>query len=179
MGTTTLMSLQEFERLDEPNELELLKGELLRMPPPQFRHMSICEQLYKLLDAAVDRLRKSDPDIAPGPAHMEMGYYFPGDPPSWLRPDVSIAHRDQLLGRYYEGAPLIAFEIVSESDTAAALESKVSEYLAHGGAEVWVIYPETRHAWVYAHGASSARRETQAVRSELLPGIEIGFERFL
>jgi len=36
MGTTTtLISLAEFERLAEgPDQIELLKGELIRMPPP-------------------------------------------------------------------------------------------------------------------------------------------------
>jgi hypothetical protein len=48
------------------------------------------------------------------------------------------AHR-----RFYLGAPLIAFEVVSESETAAYLDEKVSECLAHGAAEVWLIYPAT------------------------------------
>jgi Uma2 family endonuclease len=34
-GTTPLMTFDEFERLpDEPGKLELIDGELVRMPPP-------------------------------------------------------------------------------------------------------------------------------------------------
>ena len=58
-----------------------------------------------------------------------MGYLFPGDPSSWLQPDVSIPAADQPGDRYYEGAPLMAFEIVSEHDRAGELDRKVGEYL--------------------------------------------------
>jgi Uma2 family endonuclease len=102
---------------------------------------------------------------------MEMGYRLSGGPPSWLRPDVSISHPDQVADDYYEGAPFMAFEVVSESDTAVHLERKVAEYLTHNAQEVWVIYPDERHAWVYR--SATARLEKQAIRSDLLPGIEI------
>ena len=54
----TLTSLAEFEQLEGPGHFELLKGELIRLPPPQRRHIEVCENLYDLLKAAVDRLRK-------------------------------------------------------------------------------------------------------------------------
>jgi Uma2 family endonuclease len=62
MATTTLMSFAEFERLDAgPNTIELLKGELIRIPPAEDEHMNICERLYDLLKAAVERLRQANP----------------------------------------------------------------------------------------------------------------------
>jgi len=64
-------------------------------------------------------------------------------------------------------------EIVSGAETAAVLDEKVSEYLAHGAAEVWLIYPKQRHAWVYSGTPVSARCETQSIRGERLPGIEL------
>jgi len=71
---------------------------------------------------------------------------------------------------------MMVFEVVSENDTALQLEGKVAEYLANGAAEVWVIYPDTRHAWVYQRATPLARREAHSIRSDLLPGIEIGFD---
>jgi Uma2 family endonuclease len=177
MGTTTLMSLEEFERLDQGvDHIELLKGELIRLPPAQRNHNEVRENLYDLLKAAVERWRKAEPTARLGKVHLEMGYLLSSEPRSWLQPDVSLTHPDQPGGRYYEGAPLMAFEVVSEYDTAKQLEAKVAEYLAHGSAEVWVFYPDTRHAWVYERSTASARRETRAIRSELLPGVEIAFE---
>jgi len=179
VGTTTLMSLAEFERLEGPDEIELLKGGLIRVPPPQRNHMETCERLFKLLTFALDHWRNARPDIKLGKVHIEMGYLFPGDPPSWLRPDVSLTHPGQPGNRYYEGAPLMVFEVVSESDTAAHLEAKVAEYLAHGAAEVWVIYPESRHAWIYHPLSPEATRETRSIHSLLLPAIEIALDDIL
>jgi Uma2 family endonuclease len=92
---------------------------------------------------------------------------------------LSLTHPDQPGDRYYEGAPLVAIEVVSEYDTATRVDRKVAEYLAHGAAEVWVIYPEARHAWVYRDAVPAAARETEAIHSELLPGIEIRLDEIL
>jgi Uma2 family endonuclease len=175
MGTTIAsMTLEEFERLDcGADQIELLKGELIRMPPAQYGHMEIVERLYNLLWPELDRLRKSNPNTTVGRAHIERGYRMKGTPHSWLQPDVSIAHAGQEHDRYYIGAPLIAFEVVSEYNRADQLDEKVAEYLDNGAAEVWVIYPIARHALVYRE--NSARMEAEAVRTDLLPGIEIPF----
>jgi Uma2 family endonuclease len=73
----------------------------------------------------------------------------------------------------------MVFEVVSEYDTAARVDVKVATYLANGAAEVWVIYPETRHAWVYRQSVPAAARETAAIHSDLLPGIEIPLDEIL
>jgi len=173
------MTFAEFERLEEgADQIELLKGELIRMPPPQHTHMEICERLFERLKSAVERLRQTSPGLKLGKVHVQMGYYFPEEPGSWLRPDVSLTHQAQPIDRYYIGAPLIAFEVVSESDRAPQLDAKVSQYLANGSAEVWLIYPEQRHAWAY-DGSASARRETHSIHTDLLPGIDIPFNDVL
>lgn len=178
MATTTLVSFAEFERLEwGADEVELLDGELIRMPPPIRSHMTTCESLYKPLDFAVEHLRGLNPDRKLGRVHIEMGYYFPGEPGSWLRPDVSVTHPEQPGDRYYLGAPLIAFEVVSENDRAEDLDHKVSMYLAHGAAEVWLIYPRQRHAVVFDR--SGVRNETHSIHTDLLPGIEIPLDQIL
>jgi Uma2 family endonuclease len=180
MGTTARMSFAEFELLDAgADDVELLRGELIRVPPPPRRHMEICERLFKLLDAALVRCRRTNPEGALGELHILMGYLILSDPTSWLRPDVSLTHPLQPGDRYYEGAPLMVFEVVSEYDTAARVDVKVATYLANGAAEVWVIYPETRHAWVYRQSVPAAARETAAIHSDLLPGIEIPLDEIL
>jgi Uma2 family endonuclease len=179
MATTTLMSFADFERLEQgADKIELLKGELIRVPPAQNDHMDVCESLFELLKAAVEHLRNTTPELRLGKVHMERGYLLGGERRSWLQPDVSLTHPDQPVDRYYIGAPLIAFEVVSEFDRAPELDAKVAEYLANGSAEVWLIYPQHRHAWVY-DGTGTARRETRAVHSALLPGIDIPLDQIL
>ena len=182
MGTvaTTTMTFEEFERLpDGPEDLELLEGELIEMPPPECAHMEDAENLSRLLYASVEGLRQANLADHLGKVHMEMGYLLTGDPRSWLRPDVSITYPNQPRRKYYEGAPLMVFEVVSEEDRAGKLARKVQLFLRHGAREVWLIYPETRDAYIYKPGVPVALREERAIHSDLLPGIEIPFDQFL
>jgi Uma2 family endonuclease len=179
MATTTLMSFAEFERLDQgPDEIELLKGELIRMPPAQCSHMEICERLFELMKSAVETLRKANLGLNLGKVHIEMGYRLSTEPASWLKPDISVTHPGQPRDRFYLGAPRIAFEIVSEFDKASDLDRKVAMYLANGASEVWLIYPGERHAWVY-DGSATARQETRSIHTSLLPGIDIPLHEIL
>lgn len=52
---------------------------------------------------------------------METGYLLGRDPGSWLVPDVSVTGPDQPGDQYFEGGPMIAFEIVSRSNRPAYL----------------------------------------------------------
>ena len=177
MGTTTApMSLAEFEELDfdRGEQLELLAGELIRMPPAGCDHTDVVHRLYHSSIDAVARLALPALDTV----YIEMGYLLTHDPKSWLQPDVSVTHPNQPRGRYYEGGPLIAFEVVSPDDRAKDLDRIVRTYLANGSQEVWVIYPEERYAWRFGPGGD-AKREEQAIRSGLLPGVEILFSDFL
>lgn len=49
MGMPTRMSFAEFELLGAgADEVELLRGELIRLPPRQRKHREICERLFEL-----------------------------------------------------------------------------------------------------------------------------------
>ena len=179
MTATTLTTFEEFERLDfGADDVQLLKGVVIRMPPPADEHMEICERLFEHVKEAVERVREANPSLNLGRVHMERGYKLNTDPPSWLRPDVSITHPNQPKAKFLVGAPLMVFNIVSPSQSASDLEEEVSEYLANGAAEVWLFYPKNRHAWVY-EPSGAARLEAEAVRSSLLPDIETPFSAIL
>src|SRR5205823_13217988 len=115
----------------------------------ELRHMKIAKRLFKLLDAAVEKVRKSGQPVESGEVFFEMGYLLTGELRSWLQPDVSLTQPNQRGSKYYEGSPLIAFEVVSPEDRAGELNRKVRQYLLDGAAEVWVIYPDERQAWVH------------------------------
>jgi Uma2 family endonuclease len=173
-ATTTLMTFEEFERLpDEAGKCELLEGEVVRMPPAKRKDMMAAERLYLLLRRAVGNLRRRQPELGLGEVHMEMGYRMGSAPQSWLQPDVSITHADQSGDDYYEGAPLVAIEVASESQSAAHLEAKAQMYLSHGAREVWLIYPKTQHVWICRAGKPTVEQQETAIRSDVLPGVEI------
>ena len=64
---------------------------------------------------------------------------------------------------------------MSENDTAARLDRKVSAYLANGAAEVWLLYPLPRHARVF--DGSGSRIETRSIHTDLLPGVDIPLDQ--
>jgi Uma2 family endonuclease len=108
--------------------------------------------------------------------YVEIGYQL--SPRHWLKPDVSITYPDQPVDDYPQGAPQLAIEIVSASNTAEEIEAKVDDYHTYGAREVWVIYPERRHLWVYS-AEISAQRHSGVFLSQLLNGEPIDLEQIL
>lgn len=175
--TTTLMTFEEFEQLpDEAGKCELLEGKVLRIPPAKRKHMKTTERLYLLLREAVRDLLRRWPELRLGEVHMEMGYRMGSTPQSWLQPDVSITQAGQSGDDYYEGAPLVAIEVASDSQSAAHLEAKAQMYLSHGGREVWLIYPKTGHVWICRAGKTTVEQQENVICSEVLPGVEVRLE---
>ncbi|PWU01686.1 MAG: hypothetical protein C5B51_22360 [Terriglobia bacterium] len=166
MGTTTLLTFEEFERLpDEPGKAELLDGELICLPPAKMKHMMIVYRLSDLLKPMVE--------AGLGQVCIEMGYKL--GQRVWLQPDLSISHLHQPSNDYFEGAPALAVEVISESNTAEKMNRKVKTYLANGGLEVWVIYPKTQSVIVFREGHIEEFQD--ALRSSLFPGREIDLKQ--
>ncbi|MEL6319237.1 MAG: Uma2 family endonuclease [Cyanobacteria bacterium J06626_14] len=72
-------------------------------------------------------------------------------------PDVSfvVPERLQVLGSgrlptgYFEGAPDLAVEILSDGNTVEETHTKIVEYFENGARLVWVIHPDERYVLVY------------------------------
>jgi Uma2 family endonuclease len=171
MGTTTLLSFEEFEQLpDEPGKVELLDGELIQLPPAKRRHMEISRRIHVLLMRAVE---KAGATVRLGEVYFETGYKFSNR--AWLQPDVSIPYRDQPCGDYFESAPALAVEVISESNSAEQMDRKVNIYLTNGGVEVWLVYPKRRSIWIYREG--HAEEFQTVLLTSLLPGLEIDLKQ--
>jgi Uma2 family endonuclease len=79
-----------------------------------------------------------------------------------IKPDTDI-----------EGAPDLAIEVLSPSDTATAMRRKVKQYFAAGSRAVWLVFPESREIEVRESASGPARvlSESDALEApELLPG---------
>ena len=100
------LTFEEFERLpDQPGKRELLRGELIELPPGKLKHNEIAERMFLRLRAILDETRVRGGASSLGQVHHEMGYLFPDG--SWLQPDVSITHAGQKAKDYYVGAPAL------------------------------------------------------------------------
>jgi Uma2 family endonuclease len=127
MSTTThLMTAEELLHLpDSPYRHELIKGELLTMPPPGFPHGTVTMSLSILLGNYVKQNNL-------GRVAAEMGYKLETDPDTVLAPDISFIARERVGIRtegYRSGAPDLAVEVLSPSDRKTQVERKTALWL--------------------------------------------------
>ena len=178
MGTTTtaLLTFEEFERLPEyPGEQELLEGELIELPPADLVHHTISEEIFLRFRSALLEAQARGEAAELGKAHHEMGYRLSN--PSYVIPVVSVTHAGQAAEKYLGGAPAIAVEVISPSNTAEAIKVKTELYFQYGAREVWHVYPKTRD--VVVHIAGNSRTEQESLRTPLLPGFTLNIREIL
>jgi len=175
VGTKTLLTVEEFDRLQEPEELryELDEGELIEMTKPRYNPhnrivMVFTRALLKYLELhPIGEVLSSDNLFVLGPAIKRI-------------PDLaymSTARMHQILpDQDIQGAPDLAIEVLSPSDTAAAMRRKVKQYFAAGAKVVWLVYPDSREVQVWESAAGPARVLGERDKLEarhLLPGFTL------
>ena len=91
---------------------------------------------------------------------------------STLSPDAAYLSEERLhalpkgaLRGFPRVCPDFVIELLSESDTVAALQAKMDDWIANGAQLAWLIDPYRREAWVYRPGMDAER-----IASETLAG---------
>jgi Uma2 family endonuclease len=84
----------------------------------------------------------------------ETGFRLARTPDTVRAPDLAFVREarrgpEPLPEGFFEGAPDLAVEVLSPSDTRAGTEQKVGDWLAAGCAMVWVVEPTPRSVTVY------------------------------
>ena len=174
----TLLTWEDFEKLpSKPGKQELVNGELIELPPADDEHGEISERLFLLFREILASLNARGEARDLGLAHHERGYKL--GPQSWLIPDVSITRAEQRrVGKYLDGAPALAVEVLSESNTVSEITAKIFELFAKGCREVWVIDRDRRSIGIYKPDWTT-QSLTGRFTSDLLPGFEIDLEEIL
>ena len=175
MGTKTLLTIAQFDQLPEKEGIlyELDEGEVVTMTEPMPRHNF-------MRDNVADALREFVKPRKLGRVAVETGYQLTRE--TVRIPDVSFVPADRMktidLDRRIEGAPALAIEVVSPTDTAQDLRRKVAQYLDSGAKAVWVFYPKSREVQVFrADGTSFVRRDHEPLEEpELLPGFALNLK---
>ncbi len=171
MSTKTLISVAEFERLEEHDDVryELDEGELLEMTKPHVGHNRVVMKMTRAL------LRYLETNPA-GELFTPDNLYVLG-PTTRRIPDLSflLAGRASKIdpAKYIDGAPDLAIEVLSPSDQAAAMRRKMKQYFAAGSRVVWLVYPELREIefWESASGPVRVVGDGDTLESrDLLPG---------
>jgi len=107
----------------------------------------------------------------------ETGFLLSRDPDTVRAPDIAFIHKDHLPpdlpeDAFWPGAPDLAVEVVSPSDTSREVDEKAKAWLAAGAQLVWVVNPIGRFVSVYRRGqAALTLTEAEDISGEdLLPG---------
>ncbi len=159
VATRTSLTLEQFLALPEREDgthYELSNGELVTLPPPGYRHGALVMQVGVILKSA---LQKEEYIVTGG----DVGFLLDPNPETATvrGADIAVNRRsdvgEDLPVGWYPGAPLLAVEVVSPSNTASDLHLKVRQYFEAGALEVWLVYPDTRTIYLYSAG----RRDPQ------------------
>jgi Uma2 family endonuclease len=166
MATTTLVTVQEFLQMPEPEgqKLELIGGEVVSMGRGKTPHEVVKKNLNKLL--VVWLVQNPIAELFPETMYQLDEY-------NSLIPDLGIIFPGRIsqgnMG-WIQAAPELAIEVVS-SESAERLEQKIELYFAHGSKSVWVVYPKQRVVWVFdANGQSRKFEQSQTLEDPVLPG---------
>ena len=171
----TLLTADEFFRLysHKDGRYELVDGEVVEMAPVNEQHG---DTAFNISGAFYVYSRQR----GIGRGGVGTGYRVRQNPDIVRSPDVSFNLRSTHSGDgsssgFVPGAPDIAVEIFSPSNTAAEIARKVSEYLAAGSRRVWVAYPSTRSVVVHRGDGPIITHTGDDVITdeELLPGFSL------
>jgi Uma2 family endonuclease len=175
MSTTTrtkLLTAEEFFLLPDPgdgSQQELVRGEVVTMPPPGGLHGVTCLKTGRRIGNFVE-----DNDRGTV-ASNDTGFITERDPDSVRGPDLSYWAKDRLkeipVG-YIDIAPDLLVEVLSPSNTSKQIRAKLKEYFAKGVRLVWVIAPEDRTLTIYrTPDEGRVLHDTATVTGEdVLPG---------
>lgn len=156
-----LMSLPDVD-----GKYELVEGELI-VGPAGFEHEMICSHLISALDRYV--------------RDQGLGRVAGSSLGCWMKsgnlrsPDVSFVTMERIKGlggairRFLEGAPDLAVEILSPSDSLKKTKEKAFEYLENGARLVWIIDPGSKKA----HTIDRFESETTLAVNDDLTGEEV------
>jgi Uma2 family endonuclease len=154
MATRTTLTLDQFRELPEGEDgtqHELSQGELITLPPPGYRHGAIVMRIGAML---LNRLDPTEYAVT----GADSGFLLDPNPDAATvrGADVAVNRRtdvgQDLPQGWFPGAPVLAVEVVSPSNTAKDMQLKVKQYLEAGAFEVWLVYPDTRTVYVYTAG---------------------------
>jgi Uma2 family endonuclease len=151
VSTTKTKPVTADELLRMPDDgfrYELVKGELKRMPPTGDEHGGVTMELAAALHRHVKLNRLGKVYAA------ETGFKLESDPDTVRAPDIAFVstERIQAAGRiqgYRSGAPDLAVEVLSPSNTKREMEEKAREYFAAGARLVWIVNPKLKTVTVY------------------------------
>ena len=145
---TQPVTAQKLAQLPSGGRYALVKGELRTMPPAEGEHGGIAMHVGASLYQAATTQNLGRVYAA------ETGFLLATNPDTVLAPDAAFVRADRLaqiadVAGFIPGAPDLAVEVISPSDTYTEVEEKVTLWLQHGTRMIVVVNPRRRSVTVY------------------------------
>jgi Uma2 family endonuclease len=131
----------EIEALpDDGYNHEIVNGELVMSPKNNWFHGEVCIRLSTALKLFADQNR--------------FGAVWDSSTGFWMEnlncraPDISFVRKERLHGlkrreaRFFQGAPDLAVEILSPSNTRREVDERLRDFFSSGAQLAWVIDPD-------------------------------------
>jgi Uma2 family endonuclease len=168
----TLMTADELIAIPEDGcQYELVRGELLKVAPAADDHSR--REVRGLIRIGNFVLPRDLGEVYSGDA----GFLLERNPDTVRSPDIAFVKRERLrpideATGYVPGAPDLAIEIVSPSNSAQDIDERVADYLRTGSQLVWVYYPRRQAVRVFRADRSSIELGPDDTLSgeDVLPG---------
>lgn len=149
---------------------ELVRGEIRKMTPAGGRHGVVAMGIGAGLDRHV---RANQLGVVCG---AETGFRISTNPDTVRAPDVAFVRRERIEQTgipdgFWPGAPDLAVEVVSPSDSYTEVQDKVLDWLAAGTRMVVVVDPGKRVVSVHRAHAATLLTENDVLSGEdVVPG---------
>lgn len=180
---TTLMTTEELLALPENGTERWLIAGTLRERPMTRRnrfHSFTMTRVAQMLANWLDSQPEPRGQVLTGDAAVRLQR----DPDTTVGVDVAYVAADVLARQTEEatiidGAPVLAVEILSPSDTVEAINEKIDAYLAAGVPLVWIIDPFRRLVIAYRPDAEPAlfTATQELTAAPQLPGFAVVVRR--
>ena len=171
------MTVAEFEQWQLPLldacRYDLWDGEVIEMAPAGADHGAIASEVGRLV-ANYNRERRLGRTYA-----AETGFILDEVRQRVLGPDVAFVTRSRVpassQGGFFRGAPDLAVEVRSPSNSAREMATKANGYLAAGTRLVWVVDPDSRTVTVYRPDRSPVELASEGYLDgyDVLPGFRV------
>jgi len=172
--TVERFSVADYRSMPEgPPYYQLVEGELIMSPAPNFRHQVIAKNLFRLIDNYLQREPVGETYFAPVDVFLSDDDVF--------QPDVfflAVANRRLAQADGVHGAPDLVVEIVSPGSAQLDKKRKRAIYARHGVKELWLVDPvlEQIHRYDFSTDAAKPVRivdSDETFATPLFPGLVV------
>jgi len=143
--------------------LEYIDGVVFMSPSPSTIHQRITSRLHARL---FNHLENGDCEIFSAPFDVKLSNEdISGE--KIVIPDLSvICDKSRLDTQQYNGAPTLIIEIISPSNQAHDLITKLNLYMQYGVKEYWIVNPLLNTIMIYALNEKAEYEQIDNVRDK-------------